>query len=103
MRIDNFALPVIVIGDLLFGARNFGRSEANSTYYRRFIYNLEPLLLSSRAAEHYAEIRMALKQKGRPIPENDRWISAICRAHDVPLLTFDQHFAEIPGLRLVPL
>ena len=55
------------------------------------------------AAEHYAEIRMALKQKGRPIPENDRWISAICRAHDVPLLTSDWHFAEIPGLRLVPL
>ena len=54
-------------------------------------------------AEHYAEIRLALKQKGRPIPENDMWISAVCRTHDVPLLTFDRHFAEIPFLRLVPL
>ena len=71
MRIDNFALLVIVIGELLFGARNFSRPEAILTYYRRFIYNLEPLLLNSMAAEYYAEIRMALKQKGRPIPEND--------------------------------
>ena len=31
------------------------------------------------------------------------WIAAICRAHDVPLLTFDRHFAEVPGLMLVAL
>lgn len=31
------------------------------------------------------------------------WIAAICRAHDVPLLTFDRHFAEVPGLALVAL
>ena len=61
------------------------------------------LPLDAFAAEHYAEIRLALKQKGRPIPENDMWIAAICRAHEVPLLTFDKHFAEIPDLRLVTL
>ncbi len=29
------------------------------------------------------------------------WIAAICRAHDVPLLTLDRHFAEVPGLRVL--
>lgn len=103
IRSDDFALPVTVAGEMLFGARNSGRPEANLSAYRSFISDLPPLLLDSTAAEHYAKIRLALKQQGRPIPENDVWIAAICRAHDVALLTFDKHFAEIPGLQLVPL
>ncbi|WP_310393343.1 PIN domain-containing protein [Hymenobacter sp.] len=67
------------------------------------IYDLNFLLLDESAAEHYAEIHFSLKQKGRPIPENDMWIAAICRAHNVPLLTFDHHFAEVSSLALVAL
>lgn len=91
-----------VLGELLFGARNSGRVEANLLKYRSFVYDLSLLPLDSFAAELYAEIRLALKQQGRPIPDNDMWIAAICRAHDVPLLTFDRHFAEVPGLRVLP-
>ena len=101
VAVDDFALPAPVVGELLFGARNSGRPLANLAVYRGFFSNLPVLLLDALAAEHYAEIRLALKQKGRPIPENDMWIAAICRAHDVPLLTFDRHFAEVPGLALV--
>ena len=89
------------MGELLFGAHNSGRPAQNLDYYRGFLYDLEVLFLNASAAEHYAEIRLALKQKGRPIPENDMWIAAICRANDAPLLTFDQHFAEVPGLTLI--
>ena len=103
IRSADFALPVIVASEMLFGAKNSGRPEANLAAYRSFIRDLPPLLLDALAAEHYAEIRLALKQKGCPIPENDMWIAAICRAQDVPLLTFDQHFAEITGLPLVTL
>ncbi len=95
-------LPVVVAGELLFGAQNSGRPAQNLISYRQFIHDLRPLLLDGLAAEYYAEIRLALKQKGRPIPENDMWIAAICRANDVPLLTFDKHFAEVPGLQLPP-
>ena len=103
VAVDDFALPAPVVGELLFGARNSGRPLANLAVYRGFFSNLPVLLLDALAAEHYAEIRLALKQKGRPIPENDMWIAATCRAHDVPLLTFDRHFAEVPGLALVAL
>lgn len=101
VRLEDCALPVIVAGELLFGAQNSGRPAENLISYRTFILDLNSLLLDAVAAEHYAEIRLALKQKGRPIPENDMWIAAICRAHDVPLLTFDRHFAEVPGLRVL--
>ena len=91
MQLADCTLPVTVAGELLFRARNSGRVEKN----------LPLLVLDGIAAEHYAEIRLALKQQGRPIPENDMWIAAICRANDVPLLTFDKHFGYVPGLQLL--
>ena len=100
---EDCALPVIVTGELLFGARNSGRPAENLAAYRRFVHDLHSLLFDGLAAEHYAQIRLVLKLKGRPIPENDMWIAAICRAHDVPRLTFDRHFAKVPGLALVAL
>ncbi len=98
---EDFVLPVVVAGELLFGARNSGQPGRNLAHYRSFIYDLDMLLLDALAAEHYAEIRLHLKQRGRPIPENDRWIAAICRANEVPLFTLDRHFSEVPSLQLV--
>ncbi len=101
LQLSNCALPITVAGELLFGARNSGRVEKNLLWYRDFIQTLPSLILDGIAAEHYAEIRLALKQKGSPIPENDMWIAAICRANDVPLLTLDKHFGYVPGLALM--
>lgn len=101
IQTTDFALPVTVAGELLFGAQNSGRPAENLQNYRSFILDTQVLLLDALATEHYAEIRLALKQQGRPIPENDMWIAAICRANDVPLLTFDKHFGYVPGLQLL--
>ncbi len=101
IRFEDFVLPVAVVGELLFGAQNSGRRLENLAVYRSFIFDLPVLLLDTMAAEHYAEIRLTLKQKGRPVFENDMWIAAICRAQAVALLTFDRHFAEVPGLRVL--
>lgn len=95
-------LPAPVVSELLFGARNSGKAEYNLARYRSFFHDFPLLALNHFAAEHYAEIRLTLKQKGRPIPDNDMWIAAICRAHDATLLTFDRHFAEVPGLQVQP-
>lgn len=46
-------------------------------------------------AEKYAEIRENLKRKGKPIPENDIWIAAICSANNISLITNDKHFKNI--------
>jgi predicted nucleic acid-binding protein len=49
-------------------------------------------------ARHYAEIYAALRAAGSPMPTNDMWIAALTRQHRVSLLTFDSHFAAVPGL-----
>jgi predicted nucleic acid-binding protein len=50
--------------------------------------------------EVYARVRLALKKKGRPIPENDMWIAALCVEHALPFATYDEHFDEVEGLTL---
>ncbi len=46
-------------------------------------------------AKRYAEIRENLKTKGKPIPENDIWITAICSANNVSLITNDKHLNNV--------
>jgi tRNA(fMet)-specific endonuclease VapC len=48
----------------------------------------------------YARVRVALKRKGRPIPENDIWIAAQALQHDLVLVTSDAHFKEIDDLKV---
>lgn len=93
-------LPVTVSGELLFGAKNSANRLHNETRYRAFINTCILLNTNSLVAEIYAEIRLSLKQRGRPIPENDIWIAALCVVHEVPLLSHDHHFEYIEGLVL---
>jgi len=46
----------------------------------------------------YARIRVRLREKGKPIPENDLWIAAACIEHRLPLAALDSHFDVVEGL-----
>jgi tRNA(fMet)-specific endonuclease VapC len=35
---------------------------------------------------------------GQPIPENDIWIAALARQHELTLVTRDKHFADVESL-----
>jgi len=40
-----------------------------------------------------------LKKLGRPIPANDAWIAALALQHRLPVMSRDEHFDAVPGLR----
>ena len=100
---DLLCLPVTVCGELLFGALNSGRPEENLQRFKAFIDACEVLNSNVVVAEEYSIIRKALKEIGRPIPENDIWIAAICQVNEIPLLTKDKHFSHIEGMVLIDL
>ena len=102
-EVSTLFLPVTVCGELLFGAKNSGRPAENEKLFRQFINACELLPCDLVIAEAYSEIRKKLKDKGRPMPENDIWIAATCIAHIIPLATRDQHFKEVEGLKLFAL
>ena len=57
------------------------------------------LKVDQYTAEIYAQIRFELKQKGRPLPDNDIWIAALARQHDLSLVTRDSHFDVVDGIQ----
>ena len=99
-QFDSICLPVTVCGELLFGAKNSASRVRNEGRYQAFIASCVLLDTNALVADTYAEIRLQLKQAGRPIPENDIWIAALCVVYEVPLLSHDQHFEYVAGLEL---
>lgn len=52
-------------------------------------------------ADAYGLIHRNLRLRGRPIPANDLWIAASCLEHGAALFSFDAHFEQVDGLRLI--
>ena len=64
-------LPIVTIGELLFGAKNSQRQTINLALYLKFIHRCETTSIGFHTAEIYSDICHKLKVKGKPIPEND--------------------------------
>ena len=88
-------LPVTVCGELIFGAINSTKKEKNIIETRKFINNCKILSINYLVSEQYANIRAYLKSTGKPIPENDIWIAAVCSTNNIPLFSHDKHFKNI--------
>ena len=91
-------LPVPVVGELRYGALNSRRSAENLAEVERLTGRCRVLNITTATADVYARLRLRLKQKGQPIPENDLWIAALCVEHHVPLASLDGHFDLIDEL-----
>jgi len=57
------------------------------------------LPLTRETAERYARVRERLRAAGSPIPGNDVWIAALAPERGLPLLSRDEHFGRVEGLR----
>lgn len=100
-KFDIIYLPITVCGELIFGAKNSNLAAKNLKRYFEFIQSCELLEVNILTANLYAAIRLDLKKSGKPIPENDIWIAAICQANEIPLFTLDKHFQNIKRLKLI--
>ena len=100
-RADEIAMPVIVLGEYRYGIRQSRHRTRYERWLAETVVNCRVLTVDEGTAGCYAEIRDELKRKGRPIPANDLWIAALVRQHALPLLSRDQHFDGIPGLKRI--
>ena len=87
-----------MIGELRYGALNSRRASDNLADVERLVSRCRVLDVTASTAAMYAELRHGLKPRGKPIPENDLWIAALCVEHRVPLATLDVHFDVVEGL-----
>lgn len=94
----------IVVGELYFGA--YASMLAKNRKKRLeeitlFISKYPILEVDEKTSDYYGQIKTQLKLSGKPIPENDIWIAAIAKEHDLPLVTRDNHFGHIEGLETI--
>lgn len=91
-------VPIIVVGELVYGAFNDNRSESDLARIHAFIADVNILGCDVQVTEAYGAIKAAQRRKGRPLPENDLWIAAIAQRHALTLVSRDGHFEEIAGI-----
>ncbi|QDU25418.1 tRNA(fMet)-specific endonuclease VapC [Anatilimnocola aggregata] len=91
-------VPLIAIGELYYGAQHSAQVQRNMQEVQAFATQSQVLGCDLVTAEIYGQIKNELKAQGFPIPENDVWIAAIARQHDLIVATRDQHFQKVNGL-----
>src|SRR5215510_7305324 len=78
-------VPVIVLGELYYGAKKSAWSAKNIARIEEFAARNSVLLCDLPTAQHYGQIKHNLRAKGRTIPENDIWIAALTLQHNLIL------------------
>ena len=96
---QQLVLPVVVIGEYRYGISQ----SRHSTRYRHWLQGLitdcKVLDITEQTTHYYADINLELRRRGKPIPTNDLWIAALCRQHDLPLLSRDRHFDAVSEIQ----
>jgi tRNA(fMet)-specific endonuclease VapC len=93
-------IPIIVVGELYYGAANSIQIEKNIKNIQNLTNRYHVLQVDIETTKYYGDIKAALRKKGKPIPENDIWIAAIAQQHKLTLVTRDKHFKEIEVISL---
>lgn len=93
-------VPIIVIGELYYGAYNSARVTENVMRLREFAKISAVLECDEGTADRYGQVQKALRAKGKPIPQNDVWIAAIATQFGLTLATRDTDFANVDGLEI---
>jgi tRNA(fMet)-specific endonuclease VapC len=97
----DLAISVITKGELMFGVEVSPKKPQARLALEAYLKHVEVLDFPSEAAQHYAEIRTALKLAGKMIGANDLLIAAHARFLGLTLVTNNtREFGRVPGLVL---
>ena len=93
------AIPVIVLGEFRYGISGSRHRGKYEQWLADHLPEFEVLAVTEPTTVAYARVRVSLKNLGRPIPANDAWIAALALQHRLPVMSRDEHFDAVPGLR----
>jgi tRNA(fMet)-specific endonuclease VapC len=99
-KAEEVFIPSIAVGELYYGALKSTKVESNMSRIDEFVKNNTILHCESETARQYGQIKNLLRQKGKPLPENDIWIASISKQHSLTLVSRDGHFKEIENLQI---
>jgi tRNA(fMet)-specific endonuclease VapC len=94
-------LPTIALGELHFGAHRSPNPVRNLERIGRFVAAVMLLSADAATAALNGQLKAELMTAGQIIPDNDLWIAALAKQHDLTLVSRDQHFSHVSGLKWV--
>jgi len=95
-------MSIFVLGELFAGFAGGTKERQNKEILNRFLLKPTAKILNATAetAEVFGKVKRNLKEAGTPIPINDVWIAAHAIETGSTLITYDNHFKNVAGLRL---
>jgi tRNA(fMet)-specific endonuclease VapC len=96
-RADWIGVPSIVLGELWVGFLLGEQPARNQEELAEFLRHpvVEELPVDGESGQIYAEMIVALRKTGTPLPSNDVWIAATAARARATVLTYDGHFSAI--------
>src|SRR5215510_14914351 len=87
-------ISATAVGELFFGAAKSGRPAENWAKLEAFVAGRSILSCDLQVAREYGRIKKSLRDKGRPIPENDIWMAATAKCYGLTFVSRDPQFRE---------
>lgn len=101
----SWAVSAVTLGELRLGVLR--ATDPETTSLRLVTYQLarqfDPLVVDESVADAWAMLVAQLRADGRRMPINDSWIAATAIAHEVPVVTQDADYEDVPGLAVIKL
>jgi predicted nucleic acid-binding protein len=100
---DAVAISVITLAELHLGVLMAQGAVIRARRLRTLTMvqnTFEPLPIDTEVARTFAELVAEARRHGKRPKIMDTWIAATAVAHDIPVYTQDEDFAEIPKVRV---
>ncbi len=98
--ISEVGISVITEAELRFGVARLPQATKLGIVVEEFLRRIESLAWDSAAARHYAILRTALEQRGEPMGNLDLMIASQSLAAGAILVTNDNVFRRVKGLKI---
>lgn len=100
---EDLAVSVITVAELRLGVLMAADVETRQRRLStlQLASSIEPLPIDDSVGQAWAGLVATLRARGRRMPLNDSWIAASAIAHEMPVLTKDDDFANLPGLEVI--
>lgn len=93
---------VCTCGVVMFEVLQGIKSEGEKNKILSILATLPYFEMTKKLWQSAAELSLSLKKKGVNLPLSDIFIAAIAVEHDLSIYTLDNHFTQIPNLKLYP-
>lgn len=98
-----WGISAVTLGELRLGVLQAWDPEASSrrlsTY--QLAQRFEALTIDEAVSDAWALLISRLRAAGRKMPINDSWIAATAIAHDIPVVTQDADYDDLPGVEVI--